>query len=388
MNLKPGSLPHKLVLHAETKFDQLNASYRRKFGYSNRVRVVPYAGFGTPTCVQLRGRVLSDKPVPETDGSWTTFRNVFEMLSRYKTDEVPNARLRIRWGDQVREVVSDAEGYFHEKFNLEEPIRPDRLMAPYEVELLKPHKNGGQETTRFTGEIQVPTAARFGIVSDIDDTIVHTGATNLLRHTATVLLNNARSRTAFPGVAALYTALQNEQGRRENPIFYVSSSPWNLYDFFTDFMDHHGIPKGTMFLKDFGTNKHRWFKESHTKYKHSRIAELFETYPTMRWFLVGDSGQRDPEIYSRLVDEYPDRVLSVYLRDVTGDGRAREVKRIARHIRDMGVPCKLAAETLELAEHAEEYGWISPEDLDAVRRDVYNPKVERRFIGHPSAASG
>jgi phosphatidate phosphatase APP1 len=79
-----------------------------------------------------------------------------------------------------------------------------------------------------TGSVLVPPAgASFGVISDIDDTVVETQVTDRLAMALTVLLRNAHTRLPFKGVAAFYTALhQGRSGEDRNPIFFVSGSPW------------------------------------------------------------------------------------------------------------------------------------------------------------------
>ena len=82
-----------------------------------------------------------------------------------------------------------------------------------------------------------PPSARFGVISDIDDTVLVSHVTSPFKMALVSLFGNAHTRSPFPGVAEFYQALQGGVGGAEqNPIFYVSSSPWNFYDllhFFT-----------------------------------------------------------------------------------------------------------------------------------------------------------
>jgi len=94
--------------------------------------------------------------------------------------------------------------------------------------------------------VLVPSgAATFGVISDLDDTVIQSRITSFLHAVRTVMLGNARTRLPFPGVSAFYQALERGgDGARTNPIFYVSSSPWNIHDIIADFMDIQRIPRG------------------------------------------------------------------------------------------------------------------------------------------------
>lgn len=89
-----------------------------------------------------------------------------------------------------------------------------------------------------------PAKAKFGVISDLDDTVIQTNVLSVLQAAHNTFLHNAYTRLAFPGVAAFYQALQQGQDGSMNPIFYVSNMPWNLYDLMNDFFDMRHIPRG------------------------------------------------------------------------------------------------------------------------------------------------
>jgi phosphatidate phosphatase APP1 len=179
-----------------------------------------------------------------------------------------------------------------------------------------------------------------------------------------VVRNNAHTRLPFEGVAALYEALKRgpEDGV-DNPIFYVSSSPWNLYDLLEDFLDVHGVPAGPLFLKDWSpTNLGK-----HQDHKIGIIRTLMGTYPELPFVLMGDSGEEDPEIYHQAVREHPGRVRAILIRDVTTDERDAEVGEIAEKVARLGTPMFLTADSAKAAERAAELGLIRPGAVERVR---------------------
>ena len=202
---------------------------------------------------------------------------------------------------------------------------------------------------------------------NVIDPLVHAagpGAALARRQARIVLLSNAHSRLPFEGVADFYRALQlGSSGEDSNPIFYVSSSPWNLYDMLEDFLDVHGVPAGPLFLKDWSPTTLR----DHDRHKLGVIRTLLATYTNVPFVLIGDSGERDPEIYRQVVREYPGRVRAIYIRDVTTKERDAAVHAIADELKNMGVEMLLTADTVEAAEHAAEKGLISPNALRALR---------------------
>jgi phosphatidate phosphatase APP1 len=59
------------------------------------------------------------------------------------------------------------------------------------------------------------------------------------------------------------------------------------------------------------------------------------------------------------VEQYPGRILGIYIRDVSPDARDKEVKQIARQVEQQGTQMLLAQETLSAARHALSMGWIN-----------------------------
>jgi phosphatidate phosphatase APP1 len=215
-----------------------------------------------------------------------------------------------------------------------------------------------------------PEDSEFGIISDIDDTIVRTEATNLLRMLRIVLLTSAHSRMPFDHVDSLYRALKRgSDGARTNPIFYVSSSPWNFFDLLKEFFRVHDIPKGPLFLRDWDFSPRKVLGMGHQEHKLVRIRHLFDRYPDLPFLLIGDSGQEDPEIYREIALEHPDRVVAVYIRSVTTPARDREVQAFAEEVRAAGVDMLLVREKTEAAEHAVEKGLIPREALSRMRAE-------------------
>ena len=198
--------------------------------------------------------------------------------------------------------------------DLPTPIAASDGWIPIGLELLSPIEPGPQ----VLGETQAllaPPTARFLTVSDMDDTVLQSHVTSLVQAFRTVLLGNARTRLPFPGVAAFYRALHaGASGGEQNPIVYVSSSPWNLYDLLTDFLDHQGIPRGPLTLRDWDLNREALGRSRLHRFKDAAIREIMEAYPTLPVILVGDSSQQDPEIYRDVVREFPERALAIYSR--------------------------------------------------------------------------
>jgi phosphatidate phosphatase APP1 len=225
---------------------------------------------------------------------------------------------------------------------------------------------------RTTGQIRVPTESpTFGIISDLDDTVIQSRITSFLQAMRTVMLGNARTRLPFPGVAAFYRALeQGGDGARLNPIFYVSSSPWNIHDIIADFMDIQRIPRGPINLRDWDIVLSALTSSRLGNFKEPVIRELLDLYPTLPFILIGDNSQKDPEIYRAILGRYPGRILAIYIRNVDQNPeRSASVQALAKEVLAAGSTLVLADDTYAAAQHAAEQGWITKESLPAIREE-------------------
>ncbi len=334
--------------------------------HADPIIVLPYLGYGTARRVRLRGRVLKDeglRPARDLDSRW---RNLVSFYKRLESDEVPGALVCARLGAHRAQATSNREGYFS--------IVLDGLALRagwHAVELELPH-----HAVKAKGRVLVPyPRARFGVVSDIDDTVVWTHVRNKLKMILALALSNARTRKPFPGVAAFYRALH----AGVNPIFYVSKSPWNLYAPLVEFLELQALPAGPLALRDFGLRMNR-------SHKAQAIVEILETYPRMRFVLIGDSGEEDPEVYAGVVRRFPERIRVIYIRSVNLDAkRIEKIQALVEEVARTGCQLVLVPDAESAAAHAAGEGLIRGAELQAIRSDK---RSDERTLSKPAASSG
>jgi phosphatidate phosphatase APP1 len=358
----------RLLNDVDERLDMWKLDLKLRRGWVDPLTIQPYRGHGTATTLYLKGRVLEHTGVTNSSSMDSLWENVLNMYRRFGSDEFPGARVHARLGDASWEAVTDEEGYFTFELALPTPLDTRRVWHTVQLDLLEP-KIPNQPPVRAVGYVLVPPPdAQFGIISDIDDTVVRTSATDVLQMARIVLLTNAYTRVPFEGVAAFYRALRHGTlGTEHNPLFYVSSSPWNLYDLLVDFLNVHGIPVGPIFLRDFGLDPEVLGGGGHHTHKSAQIKGLFSTYPSLPWVLVGDSGQEDPEIYRQAVHDFGGRIKAIYIRDVVAGERHDEVQRIADEVGATGVPMLLVPDTFAAAEHAASLGLIEASAVPKVQ---------------------
>jgi phosphatidate phosphatase APP1 len=235
-----------------------------------------------------------------------------------------------------------------------------------------PDPERGIGAASATGRARIPgPRARFGVISDIDDTVLKTQATSTLAAARLTVFGNAHTRVPFGGVAPFYRGLvRGGDGASLNPVFYVSSSPWNLYDLLVDFLVHRDLPLGPLFLRDLGLDRERFIQGPHRAHKLEQIEEILGVHPHLPFVLVGDSGQHDPEIYREVVHRHPGRIRAIYIRDVGAPDRGAAVERVADGLSAHDVEMLLVKDTLAAAEHAADGGLVQGRVVGEVKGAV------------------
>ncbi|RYU76743.1 App1 family protein [Hymenobacter persicinus] len=363
--------------------DDLILRVRNRLGLLQPLQIVTYRSYGTPTRLYVKGRLLTDKGLGQPSADDSRWHNLVDMYRRFESNEISGAQLLVCPSDgSEHSIVTDEEGYF--TLNLEPASLPapvDFLWYPVEVRLQQvPAPLPTPVGLKATAPVLIPPAdAEYGIISDLDDTVIQTSATDLLRMARTVLLRNARSRLPFKGVAEFYRALQlGRNGKRNNPFFYVSSSPWNLYDLLDDFLELNQIPPGPLLLRDFGIGARKSSSpSSHHDHKLREIDNLLLTYPRLPFVLIGDSGQEDANIYREVVRRHPGRILAIYIRDVLRPDRATLVEKVSEELRNDKVEMLLVQDTVQAAEHAAKSGLIFTEASPAVENEKHKDETAR-----------
>ncbi len=366
-----------LASNVEDHFDMLRFRLEQRLGWETPIQIVPYLGYGTREKLFVKGRVLRDKGITPPQDADTIWQNLLNMYKRYETDEIPHARVRARFGGVEQEVEADEEGYYVFTLDVTQPLPETQTLFDVEFELVNYPGEANPEPVKAIGQVLIPPAnAQFGIISDIDDTVIQTDAVNLLKMARNVFLNNARTRLPFEGVSAFYKALQIGTAATFNPIFYLSSSSWNLYDLLVDFFNVRGISTGPLFLVDLGVTPTQLLTPTHEEHKLGRIQKLMVEYPEMKFILIGDSGQHDPEIYLEAAVANPGRVLAIYIRDVTGEERNKQVTDYGENARKIETELILVKDTAAASLHATSKGFILAQTLPAIEEEREEDKKE------------
>ncbi|MFN8081542.1 MAG: phosphatase domain-containing protein [Kineosporiaceae bacterium] len=211
--------------------------------------------------------------------------------------------------------------------DVEHPVRADRS-GIVDVRLPAPEQAPGwqQVTLRIAAPdehtVDAVTARvfvvapdqTFGLVSDIDDTVIRTLLPRPLLAAYNTFVLRETSRSPVAGMSELYRRLLAPHPGA--PTVYVSTGAWNTAAMLRRFLARHGYPEGPLLLTDWGPTNTGWFR-SGADHKRACLRALAADLPSVRWVLVGDDGQRDPSLYAEFARERPDRVRVIAIRQLT-----------------------------------------------------------------------
>lgn len=294
----PSPTPHSKRIHWFARLEHRLHAWRegqaRRRG--RRPTIVPFPGYGGPGWVRLVGRVLILPPqrTRVRNGSpargWRSFVGI----------PVSFATVTVTIGGTDHEVFADRGGVVDAVVRAELPT--------------------GWQTISMSVEGQPPVEARvfvvaedvrFGVVSDVDDTVMVTALPRPLVAAWNSFVLDEHARTPVPGMAVLLDRLISENPGA--PMIYLSTGAWNVAPTLSRFLTRHLFPSGAFLLTDWGPSHDRWFR-SGPEHKLRNLRRLAVEFPHVRWLLIGDNGQRDESIYATFASEHPDSVAGVAIR--------------------------------------------------------------------------
>jgi phosphatidate phosphatase APP1 len=293
-----GSIP---ILHRAARIEDAFHRWRERRGRKRGLvtTIVPYAGYGSTTWTRVLCRVVLARA---------------EDAPRQRSDKVRGWRSFFSIPVEDVEVIITAGGASHRVI----PNRGGIVDARLET-VLEP---GWQSITMSTDEADEVTApvfvidpaTRFGIVSDIDDTVMVTALPRPFLAAWNTFVLDEHARTPVAGMSVLYDRLRREHPN--SPVIYLSTGAWNVAPTLTRFLGRNLYPTGPLLLTDWGPTHDRWFR-SGQEHKRTSLARLTDEFPDMRWLLFGDDGQHDEALYGEFADAHPDNVAAVAIRQLS-----------------------------------------------------------------------
>lgn len=312
---------------------------------TKKVDIHVYPGYCAGTRCVIKGRIVRKSRFIKGIAKQGRLGSMMAMIRRFTRKYVPYASVRVSFQNKQKVVLADKKGYFYATFaqptqlppssrpatRTSQPttpskhtlgyrtyqMMPDKALKkwgvlPVVAELAWPKKQKLQGTPTHGFMLQGSDLPGISIISDIDDTLIETFVYKKSKMLRKLLLSNPSQVRIFP--RALDALRQLHKG--PTTLHYLSGSPVQLLDRMLAIFQHHNFPVGSLNMKRLsGQEKHSLLHQ--TKYKADAIRKIFQAYPKHRFVLVGDSGEKDPEIYAAIRRLYPKQVLAIYIHNVT-----------------------------------------------------------------------
>lgn len=327
----------------------------------DKLQIINFQSYGSTNRLYVRGRAIEDENINlDQKGIFNLMQNTWK---RFETDEIKNSPIKIIFSNgETAEGTTDEDGYYLIDKNIEglQKLANDEGWVNFALSFTDSNlKREILLKNRFPGEMLIPSEnARFGVISDIDDTILHTGVVSSLKWK--VILNTmfkrATKRLQLEGASDFYLRLHHgKTGNESNPLFYVSHSPWNLYRYLALFLKTNNFPKGPILLRSMASFRMRK-KNDEKPQKQREISNLLKAYPFLPFILIGDSGEKDGDIYQEISRLFPGRIKAIYLRSVNHSRRMERIENLFVDFTD--IPFLMVNKTEEAITHAKEHGFI------------------------------
>ncbi|HEX2806313.1 MAG TPA: phosphatase domain-containing protein [Kineosporiaceae bacterium] len=260
-------------------------------------RVLPYTGYGGAGWARVLGRVLLCPP-----GTGVRELERSRGWRRFLSAAVSGVEVDVVIGSCRTTVTSERGGY------LDAVLASDLPPGWGQARL-----STGAVTSRAPLCV-VGQQAGLGVVSDIDDTVMVTAIPRPLLAFWNTFVRHESSRRPVPGMAQLYRRIIAEEP--DGFVVYLSTGAWNVAPALAAFLARHDFPPGPLLMTDWGPTPHAWFR-SGREHKRTQLRRLMAELPHLRWLLVGDDGQHDPQLYQEAAAAAPGRVRAVAIRQLT-----------------------------------------------------------------------
>ncbi len=318
------------------------AGRARDAGYI--AEVIPYASYGSTSWLRVLARVLLAKrsqrhaDTPTGIRGWRNFVGV----------PIEDASVTVDTGERSYEVQADDSGIVDAVIDVD--LEPGWHRIGLSTE-------GSEVATALVCIVDPETS--FGVVSDIDDTVMVTALPRPLLAAWHTFVVNEHARATTPGMPVLYERLSSRYPGA--PFVYLSTGAWNVAPTLTRFLSRNLYPAGALLLTDWGPTADRWFR-SGREHKRSSLERLAREFPQIKWLLVGDDGQHDESIYRDFVAQHPDNVAAVCIRQLSPSEAVLAGSSFRGHAstRDSTGPWLSATDGAGLADQLERIGLLDP----------------------------
>ena len=287
------------IARAEYRFHSWRE--RRARARGQRPTVAAFPGYGSEEWVRVVGRVLIVPPPPRKRqrGEYASVRG----WRSFAAVPVGYAQVSVTIDGVTHEVVADRGGVI-------DTVLPARLEPGWQPITMSVEGSEPTETRVFV----VGSGIRFGVVSDVDDTVMVTALPRPFQAAWNSFVLDELARQPVPGMAVFLEGVVRDNPGA--PVIYLSTGAWNVAPTLIRFLGRHLFPPGALLLTDWGPTHDRWFR-SGKAHKEENLRRLAREFPDVKWLLIGDDGQHDDALYTAFTSEFPGHVVAVAIRQLS-----------------------------------------------------------------------
>lgn len=273
-------------------------------------RLLAFKGYVSENAVILNGRLIQEnnvKAATKQDSMWTNIANIGR---RFWVKGIEGEKGFFKVLGRKIEFITDSKGFFEINYHFKDAVFLENQWYDYYLDFpgldLKYYQKDGVLNPFLNAD--------YCVVSDIDDTVLQSDVKNKFKLILKAVVNNAFSKKMVRGTSRFYNKLSRGKNRRNNPIFYVSRSPAEMYDILEDFFEINNFPKGPVLLRNLN-NDAKYKKLPKVKgQKYQIIKQIFEDIAFLPFILIGDNTEMDAMIYLQIAEEYPESVKYIFIR--------------------------------------------------------------------------
>lgn len=295
-----------LVSRADKALNRALIGRKESKGTLRPPSIVPYMGWYAGGVAHLKARIIETPEFPEAAEGIPLSETFRQTVRRFTALAMPEIKVKATIAGQTAHFLSDADGYVDVSMEIGD-VSPGWHVMDLSA-------RAGKKKIRATGRVLAPDpAAGVAVISDIDDTILKTGLTQGWTAARRTFFRDVSGRRPVKGMPEFYRGLERGVGRQsKTSFFYVSTGSWNMYHYLVRFLELRDIPIGPLFLTDWGPTSTRLMRDGR-EHKRQTIRTLISAYPDLKFVMIGDVGQGDPETYELMMREFPDQVIAAML---------------------------------------------------------------------------
>ncbi len=254
------------------------------------MRLIAYNGFLENKKILISGRLTYGK-FRKPKSNDTYIQNIIDLIRQYYAIGIPQQKVKIHIGTQTKIIRTNNRGDYKTHINYEK-----KDMKNYTVQY---------KDEQRCAKIFLPENKKLAIITDVDDTFLVSHSTSFFKRIWTSAINNFNTRNSVKDIIDIYKTFSG-------PVFYVSNSQWKLYEVIDGFRKINNMPPGPFLLRG--------------RRKYTRIKAIIESYP-YKFILIGDDGHKDPEVYTRINKEFPNKIKAICIRQISSRKRLDEVQK-------------------------------------------------------------